>query len=100
MVKEDNSKIIEFVKEKRFIPKTELKEYIIKEQNCSDITANRKIDALISLGKLIKINKTEYSTYNITETDNRVVYIGLKQNKEIIKYVQDRLYDLKKETSP
>jgi uncharacterized protein YejL (UPF0352 family) len=100
MVKEDNDKIIEFVKEKRFIPKTELKEYIIKKQNCSDITANRKIDTLISLGKLIKINKTEYATYNITETDNRIVYIGLKQNKEIIKYVQDRLYDLKKETSP
>jgi len=94
------SKIIDFVKEKRFVPKTELKEYIKKISNCVDITANRKIESLIKIDKLIKVNKTEYSTYNIKETDNRIVYIGLKQNKEIINYVKNRLYDLKKEKSP
>jgi hypothetical protein len=100
MDKNDYSKIIEFVKENGFIPKTDLKDYIKEKLECSDITANRKIDYLISQKKLIKINKEEYNTYNIKGTDNRVVYIGLKQNKEVIKYIQDRLSDLKKEKSP
>jgi hypothetical protein len=100
MDKKDYIKIIEIVKQKGFIPKTELIKYIIDKFKISEVTAVRKIDYLIQQKKLIKINKSEYSEYNIKEDDKRVVYIGLKLNKEAINYVNKKLSEFNKEKSP
>ncbi|NCP71966.1 hypothetical protein GW835_01050 [archaeon] len=99
MVKIDIPKISKFIRDKIFVPKTDLINFIMDNYKCSKPTAVRHIQHFIDSKELIKITKDEYSVYDIIEKDNRIVYIGLKQNKEIIQYINNRLEELSKEKS-